>query len=281
VGLPKAELAARNVRALNPQVQIRVHGERVTAANALELLAQYDAVVECSDNFTTKFTVNDAAVLLGKPTVFASVYQFEGQLQLYRPDRHSACLRCLWPEATRDGIVGNCAEAGVLGPVPGVLGSLQALETLKLVLGIEGQLHEHVLLFDLITLETRKLRARRCAECSGGACQRIRSLESATSNVEVHIATLEEAIASGYHLIDVRDDKEVHASPLAQDHRHFPAATILQHVDELPAAKKYLLICARGVRSRAAALALRERGVENVYSLSGGALGLPSHAGSS
>jgi len=280
VGLPKAELAARSVRALNPQVQVRVHTERVTSANALELMAQYDVIVECSDNFSTKFTVNDAAVLLGKPTVFASVYQFEGQLQLYRPDRDSACLRCLWPEATRDGLVGNCAEAGVLGPVPGVLGSLQALETLKLVLGIEGHLHNQVLLFDLVTLETRKLRAHRCAECRGGPCQRIRALAPSQLDnaVEVQFATLDDAIAAGYTLIDVRDETEIREAPLEQVHWHIPAASVLARADDFSRDTKSLLICARGIRSRAAAQALRDRGLKNIYSLSGGMIGLKSHA---
>ena len=94
--------------------------------------AGYDLILDCSDNFTTKFLLNDLALRTGKPVLFASVYQYEGQLQLVRGDDATACLRCVWPEATRDGLVGNCAEAGVLGPVPGVFGSLQALEALKL-----------------------------------------------------------------------------------------------------------------------------------------------------
>ena len=278
VGLPKAELAARSIRALNPHVDVRIHAERVTTSNALDLLGQYDVAVECSDNFTTKFTVNDATVLLGKPAVFASVYQFEGQLQIYRPDRDSACLRCLWPEATRDGLVGNCAEAGVLGPVPGVLGSLQALETLKLLLGLSGQLSEELLLFDLVTLATHKLRARRCSDCAGKPCQRIRSLTSSDANVEVAFTNLQDAVLSSYTLIDVRDDNEVRTHPLDKPHRHIPAPAILEHADELSRGTKYLLICARGVRSRAAAQALRERGLKDIYSLSGGVVGLKSHA---
>jgi adenylyltransferase/sulfurtransferase len=282
VGLPKAELAARSVRALNPQVNVQIHAERITAINALDVLARYDVIVECSDNFATKFTVNDAAVLLGKPAVFASVYQFEGQLQIYRPDRESACLRCLWPEATRDGLVGNCAEAGVLGPVPGVLGSLQALETLKLVLGIDGQLHEQLLLFDLLTLETRKLRARRCAECVGGSCRRIRSLEaSATAEIEMQFASLDAAVAAGYSIIDVRDEMEIRLAPLDRDHQEIPAQSLLERANNLAPGTKYLLVCARGIRSRAAAQALRERGLEHIYSLSGGVLALKSHAPSS
>ena len=102
--------------------------------NALELIRGYDVVVDCSDNFRTKYLINDAAVLAHRPAVFASVYQYEGQLQVYKPEPGHACLRCLWPDAVADGVVGNCAEAGVLGPVPGTFGTLQALLTLKILL---------------------------------------------------------------------------------------------------------------------------------------------------
>ena len=99
-----------------------------------------------------------------KPAILSSIYQYEGQLQVIRPDSHGACLRCIWPEATRDGLVGNCAEAGVLGPVPGVFGSLQALEALKILLGLPGQLGDELLVMDLLTLQVSRMRARRaCA----------------------------------------------------------------------------------------------------------------------
>src|SRR5262245_30611874 len=166
VGKPKAALAAERLRALNPEVTIHIHGERFSAANAASLLADYDLAVDCTDNFASKFLLNDACVLGGKPAIFASVYQYEGQLQVYRPaDPETACLRCLWPEATQDGIVGNCAEAGVLGPVPGVLGSLEALEALKFLLGLKGLDANELLLFDLVTLTTQRLRAKRAAAC--------------------------------------------------------------------------------------------------------------------
>ena len=122
VGRPKAELAVARLAALNPAIEIEAYAERATAATLPDRLARYDLVIDCSDNFATKFLVNDAAVLAGKPAIFASVYQYEGQLQVYDPCGDAACLRCLWPDGTRDGLVGNCAAAGVLGPVPGILG---------------------------------------------------------------------------------------------------------------------------------------------------------------
>jgi hypothetical protein len=125
----------------------------------------YDLVIDCSDNFRTKFLVNDAAVLARKPAVFASVYQYEGQLQVYKPDAAHACLRCLWPDATADGVVGNCAEAGVLGPVPGAFGAMQALLALKILLGIPGQLEGELLLLNFMNFTQLKLKAPRRAAC--------------------------------------------------------------------------------------------------------------------
>src|SRR5581483_1910235 len=140
VGKLKADLAATRVQALNPEVHVDVHAIRFGADNALDIVSQYDLVIDCTDNFSTKFLLNDACVQKRVPIVFSSVYQYEGQLQVVRADRGGPCLRCVWPEATRDGIVGNCAEAGVLGPVPGTFGSLQAFEALKLLLDLPGQL---------------------------------------------------------------------------------------------------------------------------------------------
>src|SRR4029079_7867989 len=161
----KALLAAARVRALNPEVAVEPHVMRLDAGNVDGLLEDFDLVLDCSDNFSTKFLLNDVALRTGKPVLFASVYQYEGQLQLVAGDANSPCLRCLWPEATRDGVVGNCAEAGVLGPVPGVLGTLQALEALKLLLDLPGQLSKELLIIDLQTLEQRKLKAPRRADC--------------------------------------------------------------------------------------------------------------------
>lgn len=273
VGRPKAQLAAERLMALNPEVRVRTH-ERIGAHDAAQLLADYDLVVECSDNFATKFLVNDAAVQARKPAVFASVYQYEGQLQVYRPDADSACLRCLWPEATRDGLVGNCSEAGVLGPVPGVLGSMQALEALKLILGLPGQLSNEMLLIDLLTLEQRKLRTTRRADCDHAG----RKIEAAAApDLEVSFAGLTPAVAAGYTVIDIRDDLEVRELPIAQTpSRHIPLASLIADASALRNENKYLLVCAKGMRSRAAAEHLRERGFQNAYSLRGGLASLRS-----
>lgn len=268
VGKPKAPLAAERLTALNPEVLVRTH-ERIGAHNAAQLLMDYDLVVECSDNFATKFLVNDAAVRTRKAAIFASVYQYEGQLQVYRPEPDAACLRCLWPEATRDGLVGNCSQAGVLGPVPGVLGSMQALEALKLVLGLPGQLKNELLLMDLLTLEQRKLRTARRADCDHEGPRRMET--PAPTDLEVAFTDLRPAVAQGYTVIDIREDGEVREQPIGRTGaRHIPLANLIADAGALNNSEKYLLVCAKGMRSRAAAEHLRERGFRNAYSLRGG-----------
>src|SRR6202008_4632816 len=139
----------------------------------------------------------DAAVQASKPAIFASIYQYEGQLQVYRPEDDAACLRCLWPEATRDGLVGNCAEAGVLGPVPGVLGSLQALEVLKLLLSLPTPASAALVLFDLKTLEARRITTERAPECRGRACIRLARAADGEAECELPAAALATAAADG------------------------------------------------------------------------------------
>jgi adenylyltransferase/sulfurtransferase len=272
VGQGKVTLAAQRLRELNPAIKIVEHAERFASTNAERLLAGYDVVVECSDNFATKFLVNDAAVRARKPAVFASVYQYEGQLQVYRPDRDNACLRCLWPEATRDGLVGNCAEAGVLGPVPGVFGSLQALETLKLLLNLPGQLVGEMLLIDLLTHDQRKLRTARRADCAHDGS---RTFAAESSDLEVSFGELRPALTAGFTVIDIREPQEVSEAPLPQPPSlAIPMGNLLKNDSELDPEQRYLLVCARGSRSRAAAEQLRERGFRQAFSLRGGAAAL-------
>lgn len=281
-GQPKATLAAARVRALNPTVEAIAHAQRLDAGNGRALLEGASLVIDCTDNFSTKFLLNDLAQQLRVPAVLASVYQYEGQLQVLRPDRDGACLRCVWPEATRDGLVGNCAEAGVLGPVPGVFGALQALEAMKVLLDLPGQLGDELLVFDLTTLSTSRMRMRRSATCPPGACTRTaRDLEAASAALaaeaalpaaalELEFDDLDQAAALGYVIIDIREPAELRGQPTpARTARHVPLAELLAG-HNLPADARYLLVCARGARSLSAARALRERGLGEVYSLRGG-----------
>jgi len=279
VGRPKAELAAARVRALNPEVESAAHVVRLTAANAVALIQSYDLVIDCSDNFATRFVLNDICMQLQKPVILASVYQYEGQLQVVRARPDAACLRCVWPEATRDGLIGNCAQAGVLGPVPGVLGSMQALEALKLLLDLPGQLGNEVLVVNLLSMSTTKLRSQRAAECRGGACVHVNNQteESAVDeeSLEVAFTSLDDATAQGFVVVDVREPQELQASPTpCKSARHIPMRTLLYGDSALDVDGKYLLVCAIGQRSLVAASELRARGMRAVFSQAGGVSGL-------
>jgi sulfur-carrier protein adenylyltransferase/sulfurtransferase len=258
VGKLKAELAADRVRALNPDVDVRAYTTRLDALNAPDLIAQHDLVIDCTDNFSTKFLLNDYCVQLGKPVVFASVYQYEGQLQIVQPG--SACLRCVWPEAMRDGIVGNCSEAGVLGPVPGIFGGLQAFEAMKLLLDLPGQLNNELLVLDLLALSTSRVRTKRATACPEHATSRAAAAQAAavaqanvaatsgttgsriggssgasgtrtspiggptvgiagaTSSLEVSFDTLDQAYDAGFDIVDIREPHELQEIPTPSSH---------------------------------------------------------------
>jgi sulfur-carrier protein adenylyltransferase/sulfurtransferase len=198
-----------------------------------------------------------------------------------RPDRSGACLRCIWPEATRDGIVGNCAEAGVLGPVPGVFGSLQALEALKVLLDLPGQLSDELLVIDLTSHAVSRVRARRSRECCSGACARLELLDATPAEAaaaELSFEDLSEAIRQNFVVIDVREPREVADRPAPVERvRHIPLHSLLEMALREPPgdglldpSARYLLICASGKRSFAATQELRARGFRSAYSLRGG-----------
>ena len=266
-GQAKATLAAARIKALNPEVDARSEVTRLTPEYADALLAGHDLLIDCSDNFRSKFLLNDWAQLNGVPLITASVHQFEGQLQVIDPRRRSSCLRCQWPTATEDGLVGNCAEAGVLGPTPGVLGCLQALEAIKLLLDLPDRLKDELLLVNLLQPHITPVRTPR-----RGGCQANWELASAERSpaLELSFDDLRLAAQAGYHLIDIREHKEMeqHPLPLA-DIAHRPMLELIEG-QNLPREGRYLLICARGQRSLATARRLRERGLE-AYSLQGGA----------
>jgi adenylyltransferase/sulfurtransferase len=277
-GREKALLAAEKIRALNPEVQVDAHALRLDAANAERLAQGFDLVLDCSDNFSTKFLLNDVALRNRTPVLFASVYQYEGQLQLVRGDDDSACLRCVWPEATRDGLVGNCAEAGVLGPVPGVFGSLQALEALKFLLGLPGLPADQMLIFDLVTLDTQRLHARRAPDCVAHRRGPPRAASAPADSLDVDFATLADAVAAGFTVIDVRDVQERRAEPVPAASLHLPVSRLLAETASLDAGASYLLVCASGKRSAAAADLLRSQGFGACRSLRGGLRGLKAPA---
>lgn len=310
VGKLKSELAADRVHALNPDVDVRAYTLRLDALNAPDLIAQHDLVIDCTDNFATKFLLNDFCVQLRKPAVFASVYQYEGQLQTIRPG--SACLRCVWPEATRDGIVGNCSEAGVLGPVPGIFGGLQAFEAMKLLLDLPGQLNDELLVLDLLTLSTSRVRTKRASSCPEHAISRATAAQTAAvaqanaaaevtsgagsasasgaatsgvprtgsgagpgANLEVSFESLDQARDAGFDIVDIREPHELQETPTPSSNaRNIPMAQLLHGQPAFAPAGKTLLFCASGRRSLAATQELRGRGLADIYSLHGGVKGL-------
>jgi len=269
VGRQKVDLAAKAVARINPEVIVEPYPARLTAENAGELFERFDLVVECSDNFGTKFLVNDMAVLARKPAVFASVYQYEGQLQVYKPAASHACLRCLWPEATREGIVANCAEAGVLGPVPGAVGALQALLAVKILTGMPGQLDGALLLLDFSSFAMQSLRAPRRAACIAPGCAYVQmpATVAEIGDLEVVLRSVAAALGAGYELIDIRSAEELAREPSGL--RHIPMPELLADAAGLAREARYLLVCASGRRSLVAARELRSHGLD-VYSLAGG-----------
>lgn len=279
VGQRKVDLAATRLRALNPEVDIRTHALRLDASTATEVIQPYTLVIDCTDNFSTKFMLNDTCVRLRKPVIFSSVYQYEGQLQVVRPDRDGSCLRCVWPEATRDGLVGNCAEAGVLGPVPGTFGTLQALEAMKLLLDLPGQLSEELLVMDLLTLSVTRVRTPRAAGCPDHALRQMTATRDEEGELELELESLDQAIAEGFEVLDIREPEELArlATPCAGA-RHLPLAQLLHGHSGLSPHTRYLLVCASGRRSLSAAQELRSRGFGEVFSFRGGIAALTSPA---
>ena len=278
-GKPKVDLAAKRLRGLNPSVRLICFEDRLSPKDIGKVFSDFDLVLDCTDNLAAKFLINDAAVLTGTPVVFASVYQYEGQLQVYGADGTSPCLRCIWPDAG-GAVAPNCSETGVLGPVPGVFGALQAMEAIKWLLQMPGRLESQMLIFDLLTYQSVKIRSTRCEDCAGkAACQRIGDIGALhpreDPDLEVRFASLLDARDQGYALIDIREENEVSEHPLpATPDQQIPMAQLQR--DRLDAGQKYLIICARGARSKFIAEQLRKEGLRSVYSLQGGASSLPS-----
>jgi molybdopterin/thiamine biosynthesis adenylyltransferase/molybdopterin synthase catalytic subunit/rhodanese-related sulfurtransferase len=275
IGRAKAAAAAERLAALNRDAQVDAIASHATRENIDALVARYDLIVECTDNFRAKFLVNDAVVRAGKPAVFASVHQYEGQLQVYRPEPDWPCLRCLWPAAPRDGLVGNCAEAGVLGPVPATLGSMQAMQALQLILGLHASSSPALVMVDLLTLETRRVAARRDPACGHSLGASAAAPDAAP--IELEFGTLAAAVESGLELVDIREAWERGFDPPSGSILlHLPLSDLVNGRAQFPAQGRYLVICAHGVRSLSLTEHLRSLGQSEVYSLRGGLAALRS-----
>ncbi|HEX9728551.1 MAG TPA: molybdopterin-synthase adenylyltransferase MoeB [Gemmatimonadales bacterium] len=283
VGRSKLASARDRLSDLNPHVALETYDTRLTSANALEILRDYDLVIDGTDNFPTRYLVNDACVLLGTPNVYGSIFRFEGQASVFAT-REGPCYRCLFREPPPPGLVPSCAEGGVLGVLPGLVGVIQATEAVKLILGAGESLIGRLLLIDALGMQFRTLRLRRdpaCPACGTRELQElidyeafcgIPSAEQAGHDVP-EISPVELASRLGrpdpFALIDVREPHEWEIARLPGA-RLIPLDTVGERLDEFPRDQEVVLYCKGGTRSARAARELLEAGFERVVSLAGG-----------
>jgi molybdopterin/thiamine biosynthesis adenylyltransferase/rhodanese-related sulfurtransferase len=282
VGQPKAEAARARLAALNPELRVLAHDVELRATNVQRLFADYDLIVDGSDRIATHYLLNDACVLFAKPLVTAAIYRFEGTLMSYLPDR-GPCYRCLFPQIDETSAP-SCAEVGVLGVLPGVLGSLQATEAVKLLLGIGEPLIGRLLTYDALELRFQELRFERRADCA--VCGKVPSIPSpvdppgfcsAAELAAVHsldarqLARELAASDSTVQLIDVREPGEFAAGHLAGA-INLPMSRIAREGLTLPEPRSIVFVCRSGVRSARAAVLAAQAGVRGTRQLAGGLL---------
>ncbi len=282
LGRPKLESAVERLHDLNPHVRVEPVAERLSSANALEILRRYDLVVDGSDNFPTRYLVNDACVLLGKPLVYGSIFRFEGQVSVFDAKR-GPCYRCLYSEPPPPGLVPSCAEGGVLGVLPGIIGSLQALEAIKLLLGVGDSLVGRLVLFDALRLRFRELTLRKDPDCPVcGPAPTVTALidyeafcgiGGGTGHPELEISPMELHAALGGAaaplVVDVREPHEFEIVHL-EGSRLIPLRELPARLAELTAHREIVALCHHGMRSLQAVELLRGAGFGSARSLAGG-----------
>jgi molybdopterin/thiamine biosynthesis adenylyltransferase/rhodanese-related sulfurtransferase/molybdopterin converting factor small subunit len=292
VGRSKLDAGAERLRDVNPHVEIIPHEVRLTSENALRILEPYDVVVDGTDNFPTRYLVNDACVLLGKPNVYGSIFRFEGQVSVFFAEK-GPCYRCLFPEPPPPGLVPSCAEGGVLGVLPGIIGSLQALETIKLILGAGESLIGRLLLFDALMLRWRELKLRKNPDCP--VCGERRTVTALVDYeefcgipqaiaadaverdalVEITASELKERLDDGepITIIDVREPHEWEIANLEPyGARLIPIGEFAEQMHELNSADQIVVHCRSGARSAKAFRQLHAAGFRRIWNLKGGIL---------
>ena len=298
LGRYKVESAQERIWELNPNVDVRPHRTRLDSSNALDLLEEYELVVDGSDNFPTRYLVSDASVLLGRPYVYGGVDRWEGQLSVFGVEG-GPCYRCLFREPPPPGLVPACAEAGVLGVLPGVIGSLQATEAIKLLLGVGEPLVGRLLIFDALKLSFREVRIPpnpRCPVCGEAPTitelvdyDRFCGLEPEVSTrvrrpvEQISPSELRERLASSPRpfLLDVREPHEWEIGNLERFGAHLvPYAELPRRLNELPREGSLVVYCQVGVRSALVAETLMEQGFKEVFNLKGGYLAWTHEVGS-
>jgi molybdopterin/thiamine biosynthesis adenylyltransferase/rhodanese-related sulfurtransferase len=284
IGMPKLESAMKRMLDLNPHIEITGYEEPLTSANAMDIIPHYDIVADGTDNFQTRYLTNDACVLLGKPNVYGSIFRFEGQASVFYA-KEGPCYRCLFPEPPPPGLVPSCAEGGVLGVLPGVIGTIQATEVVKLIIGQGEPLIGRLLLYDALEMSFTTLKLRKnpdCVICSDHPtitqlidydqfCGVLPHEIEAEQDIEITAKELKAKIdADGKDLIviDVREPHEWEISHL-DFARLIPKGDLPDHLKEFDATKDYVLHCKSGVRSLEAARLMKAAGFR-VKSLRGG-----------
>ena len=287
VGRSKLEAAKERLTQLNPEIEIVTHAMQLSSWNALDLFRDYDIIADGTDNFPTRYLVNDACVLLGKPNVYASIFRFEGQVSVFDASR-GPCYRCMFPEPPPAGLVPSCAEGGVLGVLPGILGSLQSLEVLKLILGVGDPLVGRLVLFDALDFKFRELAVAKdphCAVCGAepgitapvdyeAFCQ-IRGAEpddgGGTGVPTISVEDFHQRRQDGetLNLLDVRESFEAEIVGIPGAIR-FPLSELPARLHELDSADTYTLHCHKAGRSTEAYRTLRKAGFGRLQILSGG-----------
>ena len=287
VGRPKLQSAAEHLQAINPEVALDLYETHISSANAMELMEPYDIVIDGTDNFPTRYLVNDACVLLGKPNVYGSIFRFDGQASVFHPP-HGPCYRCLFPEPPPPGMVPSCAEGGVLGILPGTIGVIQATEAVKLILGTGKSLIGRLMIYDALDMTFREMKIRRNPECPlCGENPTIKELidyeqfcgipsqQEDTSlsepNWEINVSDLHAQIQGDPKpfILDVRNPVEYEICKLPESVL-IPLSQLPQRTGELDPDKEIIVHCKTGQRSAQAVEFLRQAGFQKVKNLLGG-----------
>ncbi len=281
VGRSKLESAQSRIEALNPEVRVETFDAHFSVANAKMLVQAFDVIVDGTDNFPARYLVNDACVLYGRPNAWGSIFRFEGQASVFATPG-GPCYRCLHPDPPPDGLVPSCAEGGVLGVLPGIIGTIQATEALKLILAIGDPLIGRFLVYDALKMRFRELKLPKDPDCPVcGARATITTLRESAASCgtraagvhEVSVRELKTRIDSGHApvILDVREPSEVAICRLP-DSRLIPLGELPRRLDELPRSAEIVVHCKSGGRSARAVAMLREKGYTRVFNLTGGIL---------
>jgi adenylyltransferase/sulfurtransferase len=287
VGKAKSEAARARLSNLNPDIEVTAFETKLTSDNALELFKDFDIIVDGTDNFPTRYLVNDACVLLGKPNVYGSIFRFEGQATLFgMPD--GPCYRCLYPEPPPPGLVPSCAEGGVLGVLPGIVGSIQAMETIKLILGSGRSLKGRLLVFDALEMGFREFKLRKNPKCP--MCGEHRTIHQLIDYYEFCGVRGEEAPVPDLHVPEITprelktrldrgdelfvlDVREPHEYQICNLQGHLiPLGELPRRVHELDSSREIVAHCRSGKRSAEAVDFLRKAGFKKIHNLKGGIL---------